>query len=138
MNPQQVFSISLCGVFYFTWHRHQIEGTNSFYSLFRKRQAKWAKRSCPSFEMATVVLNPGPFDRKSDFHTQMVLNPGPFDRKSDFHTQVVLNPGPFDRKVRLSYSGGFEPRSHRPKVRRSTTWLSTPHNVFCHRPMYNF
>ena len=35
--------------------------------------------------------------------------------------QVVLNPGPFDRKVRRSATGGFEPRSPRPKVRRCTT-----------------
>ena len=64
MSPEQVFSISLCGVFYFPWHRHQIEGTNSFYCLFRKTQAKWGKRNCPSFETAEVILNPGPFNRK--------------------------------------------------------------------------
>ena len=26
----------LCGIFYFPWHRHQIEGTNGFYCLIRK------------------------------------------------------------------------------------------------------
>ena len=41
VSPQQVFTISLCGVFYFPWHRHQVEGTNGFYRLFRKTQAKW-------------------------------------------------------------------------------------------------
>ena len=34
---------------------------------------------------------------------------------------MVLNPSPFDRKVRRSATGGFEPRSPRPKVRCSTT-----------------
>ena len=28
----------LCGVFYFPWHRHQIEGTNGFYCLIRKKE----------------------------------------------------------------------------------------------------
>ena len=30
VSPQQVFSTSLCGVFYFPWHRHQEEVTNDF------------------------------------------------------------------------------------------------------------
>ena len=28
----------LCGVFYFPWHRHEIEGTNGFYCLIRKTE----------------------------------------------------------------------------------------------------
>ena len=28
----------LCGIFYFPWHRHQIEGTNGFYCLIRKTE----------------------------------------------------------------------------------------------------
>ena len=28
----------LCGIFYFPWHRHQIEGTNGFYRLIRKTE----------------------------------------------------------------------------------------------------
>ena len=28
----------LCGVFYFPWHSHQIEGTNGFYCLIRKTE----------------------------------------------------------------------------------------------------
>ena len=71
----------------FPWNRHQIERTNGFYTLFRKRHTKWGEQSCPSSE--TV--------------------------------EVVLNPGPFDQKVRCSTTGGFEPRSLRLKVRRSTT-----------------
>ena len=27
-----------CGIFYFPWHRHQIEGTNGFYCLIRKTE----------------------------------------------------------------------------------------------------
>ena len=55
VSPQQVFSISMCGVFYFPCHRHQIEGTNGVYCLFERTE-----RNCPSFETAEVVLNPGP------------------------------------------------------------------------------
>ena len=29
-SPQQVTVYPLCGIFYFPWHRHQIEGTNGF------------------------------------------------------------------------------------------------------------
>ena len=28
----------LCGIFYFPWYRHQIEGTNGFYCLIRKTE----------------------------------------------------------------------------------------------------
>ena len=28
----------LCVIFYFPWHRHQIEGTNGFYCLIRKTE----------------------------------------------------------------------------------------------------
>ena len=28
----------LCGIFYFPWHRHQIEGANGFYCLIRKTE----------------------------------------------------------------------------------------------------
>ena len=84
MSPQQVFSISLCGVFYFPWHRHQIERTNGFYSLLRKTQTKWGKRSCPSFEAAEVVLNPRSLRPKiPTLYDRWFLNTGPLDRKSD-------------------------------------------------------
>ena len=41
----------LCGIFYFPWHSHQIEGTNGFYRLIRKTQrmggavAEWVRAS---------------------------------------------------------------------------------------------
>ena len=38
------------GIFYFPWHRHQIEGTNGFYCLIRKTLAKQGKRNCQSSE----------------------------------------------------------------------------------------
>ena len=28
----------LCGIFYFSWHRHQVEGTNCFLYLSKQRQ----------------------------------------------------------------------------------------------------
>ena len=28
----------LCGIFYFPWHRHQVEGTNGFYCLTQKTE----------------------------------------------------------------------------------------------------
>ena len=31
LSPGQVFSVSLCGIFYFPWHRHQAEGINSHF-----------------------------------------------------------------------------------------------------------
>ena len=40
-SPRQVTHlppVSLCGIFYFPWHRHQIEGTNGFYCLIRKTE----------------------------------------------------------------------------------------------------
>ena len=61
-----VFSISLHGIFYFPWHRHQIEGTNGFYCFFRKTQGKWGERNYPSFETAEVVSSPVHFNRKPD------------------------------------------------------------------------
>ena len=63
-------SESITGFFHFpAWDlllgvKHQIEGTNDFYCLFRKTQAKWGELNCPSFEMAEVVSNPVPFSRK--------------------------------------------------------------------------
>ena len=32
----RLHSYPLCGIFYFPWQRHQIEGTNGFYCLIRK------------------------------------------------------------------------------------------------------
>ena len=37
-SPRQVTHLPLCGIFYFPWHRHQIEGTNGFYCLIRKTE----------------------------------------------------------------------------------------------------
>ena len=66
VSPSQVFSISLHGIFYFPWYRHQIEGTSGSYCLFQNTQAKWGERNCPSFEMAEVVSNISPFIQKPD------------------------------------------------------------------------
>ena len=44
---------TLCGILYFAWHRHQIEGTNGLWSLIRETQAMWGKRTWRSFK--TVV-----------------------------------------------------------------------------------
>ena len=32
------FPVQTGGIFYFPWHRHQIEGTNGFWCLIRKTQ----------------------------------------------------------------------------------------------------
>ena len=48
----------LCGIFYFPWHRHQIEETIGFYCLFRKTLAKWGKGNCQSFQAASVGFEP--------------------------------------------------------------------------------
>ena len=52
------YKFTPCGIFYFPWHRHQIEGTISFYCLFRKTQAMWGERNCLSFKMAAGGLEP--------------------------------------------------------------------------------
>ena len=46
----------LCGIFFFPWHRHQIEGTDGFWCLFQKTLAKWGKRNCQSFQAASAGL----------------------------------------------------------------------------------
>ena len=50
VSPSQVVSITLSGT----------EGTNGFYCLFRKRQAKRGERNCPSFKTTEVVSSPCP------------------------------------------------------------------------------
>ena len=39
----------MCEIFFLPWHRLQVEGTNGFYCLFRKTNAKWGERNCPRF-----------------------------------------------------------------------------------------
>ena len=55
-----VVLISFCGIFYFPWHRHQTEGIDGFYCLFRKTQAMCGERNCPTFETAGVDSTDSP------------------------------------------------------------------------------
>ena len=48
----------LCGIFYFPWHRHQIEGTTGFPCFFRMTLAKSGKGNCQSFPAASVGFEP--------------------------------------------------------------------------------
>ena len=48
VHDSYTFQCGLVGSF--TWHRHQIEGTDGFYCLLRKTLAKRGKRSCQSSE----------------------------------------------------------------------------------------
>ena len=44
------FPVQTGGIFYFPWHRHQIEGTDICYCHLRKTLAKRGKRNCQSSE----------------------------------------------------------------------------------------
>ena len=49
----------LCGIFYFPWHRHQIEGTNSFYCLIRKTE-RFTISNVESQVFTPKINMPGP------------------------------------------------------------------------------
>ena len=66
------------GIFYFPWHRHQIEGTDGFYCLLRKTLAKWGKRNCQSSEAKSFLQwysNPRPSGRQSNALTHSATAP---------------------------------------------------------------
>ena len=68
---------TLCGIFYFPWQRHQIQGTDGFSCLFRKTLAKRGKRNCQSFvaKLAQQDSNPGPPGRQSNALTNSATAP---------------------------------------------------------------
>ena len=58
-SPRQLhIPVQTGGVFYFPWHRHQIEGTDGFYCLLRKTLAKRGKRNCQSSEAKRTIDRP--------------------------------------------------------------------------------
>ena len=58
-SPRQLhIPMQTGGVFYFPWHRHQIEGTDGFYCLLRKTLAKRGKRNCQSSEAKRTIDRP--------------------------------------------------------------------------------
>ena len=64
----------LCGIFYFPWHRHQIEGTNGFYCLIRKTQ----RFTISNVESQVFTPNNSRLDPGS--------NPGcPRDKRMSYH-----------------------------------------------------
>ena len=48
----------LFGIFYFPWHRHQIEGTTGFNVSSERHRQMWGERNCLSFEMAVGGIEP--------------------------------------------------------------------------------
>ena len=44
------YTFTPCGIFYFPWHRHQIEGTTGFKCLFRKTQANVGWTKLPKYQ----------------------------------------------------------------------------------------
>ena len=78
----------LCGVFYFPWHIHQIEGTNGFYCLIRKTER---------FTISNVesqVFTP------NHYHLPLGLNAGgPRPKRVSYHWTTAPLVGP----RRLSY-----------------------------------
>ena len=71
----------LCGIFYFPWHRHLIERTDSFYCLLRKTLAKWGKQNCQSSEEKLHLLdsNPESPSHQSYSLTHSAIAPPNFD-----------------------------------------------------------
>ena len=66
----------LCGIFYFPWHRHQIEGTNGFYCLIRKTE-----RFTISNVESQVFLN-----TPNNSRLEPGSNPGcPRDKRMSYH-----------------------------------------------------
>ena len=64
----------LCGIFYFPWHRHQIEGTNGFYCLIRKTE----RFTISNVESQVLTPNNSRLDPGS--------NPGcPRDKRMSYH-----------------------------------------------------
>ena len=64
----------LCGLFYFPWHRHQIEGTNGFYCLIRKTE----RFTISNVESQVFTPNNSRLDPGS--------NPGcPRDKRMSYH-----------------------------------------------------
>ena len=64
----------LCGIFYFPWHRHQIEGSNGFYCLIRKTERFTISNVesqvfTPSNSRLDPGSNPGcPRDKRMSYH----------------------------------------------------------------------
>ena len=64
----------LCGIFYFPWHRHQIEGTNGFYCIIRKTE----RFTISNVESQVFTPNNSRLDPGS--------NPGcPRDKRMSYH-----------------------------------------------------
>ena len=64
----------MCGIFYFPWHRHQIEGTSGFYCLIRKTE----RFTISNVESQVFTPNNSPLDPGS--------NPGcPRDKRMSYH-----------------------------------------------------
>ena len=76
-SPRQVARLHiypLCGIFYFPWHRHQIEGTNGFYCLIRKTE----RFTISNVESQVFTPNNSRLDPGS--------NPGcPRDKRMSYH-----------------------------------------------------
>ena len=62
----------LCGIFYFPWHRHQIEGDLRLLVFLLKDTGRLGEQSCLSFE---TVAHPGLLDRQSGALTSEPLHP---------------------------------------------------------------
>ena len=72
----------LCGIFYFPWHRHQIEGTNGFYCLIRKTE----RFTISNVESQVFTPNNSRLDPGS--------NPGcPRDKRMSYHWTNCASPG---------------------------------------------
>ena len=83
----------LCGIFYFPWHRHQIEGTNGFYCLIRKTQ----RFTISNVESQVFTPNNSRLDPGS--------NPGcPRDKRIDVLTTTGLTAPLSEYSISISIS----------------------------------
>ena len=57
-NPRQVSNYSVFGMFYFPWHRHQIEGANDRLPKDTGKVGSFTKGNCQSLQAAPVGFEP--------------------------------------------------------------------------------
>ena len=98
------FSISLCGIFYCPWHRHQIEGTNRFSVSSERHRQSGVNEIAQVSKQQQVAWNPRTLSQ------QVAWNPGTLSQ------QVAWNPRTLNQQVAwnprtLSQQVAWNPRT---------------------------
>ena len=85
----------LCGIFYFPWYRHQIEGTNGFYGLIRNTE-RFTISNVESqvFTPRIILAEPGTRTRAAGVQSVWHVNPAmsliPLSRSLSFSLSLFL------------------------------------------------